>query len=131
MDFEFNVPGATRLFPSFDDRNHGHTPLVLPSAMSEALKKLVLPVGIEPTTSPLPRECSTTELRQRSDTEMGHRHNWKAIHEVATAGKVSDLGGTHRQHCGRPENPDCGVGDLLTVSLHYRCIGDDERAPAP
>src|SRR6266478_1083852 len=65
MDFEFNVPGATRLFPSFDDRNHGHTPLVLPSAMSEALERLVLPVGIEPTTSPLPRECSTTELRQR------------------------------------------------------------------
>src|SRR5262249_36521218 len=28
------------------------------------LKNLVLPVGIEPTTSPLPRECSTTELRQ-------------------------------------------------------------------
>jgi hypothetical protein len=28
-------------------------------------KPLVLPVGIEPTTSPLPRECSTTELRQR------------------------------------------------------------------
>ena len=26
---------------------------------------VVLPVGIEPTTSPLPRECSTTELRQR------------------------------------------------------------------
>src|SRR5262245_24335732 len=26
---------------------------------------MVLPVGIEPTTSPLPRECSTTELRQR------------------------------------------------------------------
>ena len=30
-------------------------------------KQLVLPGGIEPTTSPLPRECSTTELRQRSD----------------------------------------------------------------
>ena len=27
--------------------------------------ELVLPGGIEPTTSPLPRECSTTELRQR------------------------------------------------------------------
>ena len=26
---------------------------------------LVLPLGIEPRTSPLPRECSTTELRQR------------------------------------------------------------------
>src|ERR1700737_4666084 len=24
MDFEFNVPGATGLFPSFDDRNHGY-----------------------------------------------------------------------------------------------------------
>jgi hypothetical protein len=31
-----------------------------------ALIEMVLPVGIEPTTSPLPRECSTTELRQLS-----------------------------------------------------------------
>ena len=31
---------------------------------------MVLPVGIEPTTSPLPRECSTTELRQH-DRERG------------------------------------------------------------
>ncbi len=28
---------------------------------------LVLPVRIELTTSPLPRECSTTELRQRTE----------------------------------------------------------------
>jgi hypothetical protein len=37
---------------------------------------LVLPVRIELTTSPLPRECSTTELRQRSpvkwETETMH-----------------------------------------------------------
>jgi hypothetical protein len=29
---------------------------------------MVLPVRIELTTSPLPRECSTTELRQRAHT---------------------------------------------------------------
>ncbi len=29
-------------------------------------RDVVLPVRIELTTSPLPRECSTTELRQRS-----------------------------------------------------------------
>ena len=33
----------------------------------------MLPGGIEPTTSPLPRECSTTELRQRS-VECGRTH---------------------------------------------------------
>src|SRR6516165_9501545 len=32
-----------------------------------ALANLVLPVRIELTTSPLPRGCSTTELRQRAD----------------------------------------------------------------
>ena len=32
----------------------------------DLFRKLVLPGGIEPTTSPLPRECSTTELRQHS-----------------------------------------------------------------
>ena len=34
---------------------------------------MVLPVGIEPTTSPLPRGCSTTELRQRQGGQ--HIHN--------------------------------------------------------
>jgi hypothetical protein len=29
------------------------------------VERLVLPVRIELTTSPLPRECSTTELRQQ------------------------------------------------------------------
>jgi hypothetical protein len=45
----------------------------------------VLPVGIEPTTSPLPRECSTTELRQRSayDKSCGRA---MLIHEVSGFG---------------------------------------------
>src|SRR5262249_2843632 len=33
------------------------------------LKNLVLPVRIERTTSPLPRECSTTELRQQKSRD--------------------------------------------------------------
>jgi hypothetical protein len=32
---------------------------------------MVLPSGIEPPTSPLPRECSTTELRQRPRNRVG------------------------------------------------------------
>jgi hypothetical protein len=40
---------------------------------------VVLPVGIEPTTSPLPRECSTTELRQPLDpTAMWTQANIRA-----------------------------------------------------
>src|SRR4051795_4507404 len=35
------------------------------AALRRAMMFLVLPVRIELTTSPLPRECSTTELRQR------------------------------------------------------------------
>src|SRR5262244_285267 len=35
------------------------------SASGTLCGKMVLPVWIEHTTSPLPRECSTTELRQR------------------------------------------------------------------
>ena len=38
----------------------------IPENALRADEKLVLPVGIEPTTSPLPRECSTTELRQQA-----------------------------------------------------------------
>jgi hypothetical protein len=40
--------------------------------------KLVLPSGIEPPTSPLPRECSTTELRQ---------------HQCRAAATTSSVGG--------------------------------------
>ena len=48
---------------------------------------LVLPVGIEPTTSPLPRGCSTTELRQRLASVFGRR---KHIHDASDIGKASD-----------------------------------------
>ena len=45
------------------------------SAQLSIAKELVLPVRIELTTSPLPRECSTTELRQqRPDPEK-----WKPV----------------------------------------------------
>ena len=33
---------------------------------AKSLRSLVLPEGIELSTSPLPRECSTTELRQQT-----------------------------------------------------------------
>src|SRR5215831_4212559 len=48
---------------------------------------MVLPVGIEPTTSPLPRECSTTELRQRQGGQ--HIHNPPVI---GKSGADGDLG---------------------------------------
>jgi hypothetical protein len=39
---------------------------IKPIKLIEPVYKLVLPVRIELTTSPLPRECSTTELRQQA-----------------------------------------------------------------
>ena len=45
---------------------------------------MVLPVGIEPTTSPLPRGCSTTELRQRP----GLRPVPPEIHDAPVIGKA-------------------------------------------
>ena len=52
-----------------------HVPNTVPTAQALRAKSLkinnkfavVLPVRIELTTSPLPRECSTTELRQQID----------------------------------------------------------------
>ncbi len=38
-------------------------------------EKLVLPSGIEPPTSPLPRVCSTTELRQQDQTREAETLN--------------------------------------------------------
>ena len=37
---------------------------------------MVLPERIELSTSPLPRECSTTELRQHTDEAGGHMPQW-------------------------------------------------------
>ena len=53
-------------------------------SLNKLLILMVLPVGIEPTTSPLPRECSTTELRQRRLREKTRRE----IHEGRTNGKA-------------------------------------------
>jgi hypothetical protein len=62
--------------------------LGIPMTPSNYLTSLVLPVGIEPTTSPLPRECSTTELRQHSGSEVGPWYGRKAIHEIPAAVQV-------------------------------------------
>src|SRR5690242_8569392 len=42
--------------------------------------EMVLPGRIELTTSPLPRECSTTELRQRRRAQIGPRTARKVPH---------------------------------------------------
>jgi hypothetical protein len=60
------VPRATR-----ESRRHWHSVLGnwpryhWPRVLPILLNKLVLLEGIELSTSPLPRECSTTELQQR------------------------------------------------------------------
>ena len=85
------------------------------------LKRMVLPVGIEPTTSPLPRGCSTTELRQRSG---------RAIHEAPAVGKACPSALINRQGfpdqtrlpLPRRREPSAYVGERLdslpTLSLH-------------
>ena len=62
-------PGAVRATEDGDHRKrHGSgDPCCLTgltASRSEPFIYMVLPVGIELTTSPLPMECSTTELRQ-------------------------------------------------------------------
>ena len=83
---------------------------------------LVLPVGIEPTTSPLPRECSTTELRQRPGLGIGPRRDRKVIPEVPAAGKASGLrlvrgGGSSWLRSGIP--PTAGPGRAATGTRDF------------
>jgi hypothetical protein len=61
---------------------------------------VVLPVGIEPTTSPLPRGCSTTELRQHPSRRVRPSARRKVIPEVPAADKA----------CARPAVWDAGSG---------------------
>ena len=57
-----------------------------PFALQKAL--LVLPRGIEPRTSPLPRECSTPELRQRTSERADPKWN----HPANAAGQCQRAG---------------------------------------
>ena len=103
--------------------------------MSEALESLVLPVGIEPTTSPLPRECSTTELRQRPVCDQS-RGRPQAVHDAPTIGKAggsSPAGTAPRRDVCRSACPI--VESRLTLDridalpLHRRMNDDIHRAP--
>jgi hypothetical protein len=70
-------------------RDFGHLPVADKS--HKCLKKLVLPERIELSTSPLPRECSTTELRQRPVLRFSPSGSRKQIHETPAVGKASGL----------------------------------------
>jgi hypothetical protein len=63
-------------------------------------KELVLPVRIELTTSPLPRECSTTELRQQA------RANARVSEKVELRRDPC-----HRGHA-RASEPPCAHGGI-------------------
>ena len=84
--------------------------------------EVVLPVGIEPTTSPLPRECSTAELRQRPGLGIGPRRDRKVIPEVPAAGKASGLrlvrgGGSSWVRSGIPPTAEPGRAATGTREL--------------
>ena len=75
---------------------------------------MVLPVRIELTTSPLPRECSTTELRQRK------RAAWPGPRNAAeTATRGRGVQGLRATAMGMPECAvECGMderNDRLSV----------------
>src|SRR3954447_19986755 len=55
---------------------------------------MVLPEGIEPSTSPLPRGCSTTELRQPA--------RLPGIHEASPLGKAAKQAGNGSQRYWNP-----------------------------
>src|SRR5262245_44739095 len=57
---------------------------------------LVLPVWIEHTTSPLPRECSTTELRQPVPPLRQTREGWRGLGSSI----IASAGATRRLRCG-------------------------------
>ena len=61
-------------------------------------KKLVLPDRIELSTSPLPMECSTTELRQHARYLRGIGPNGRPL-----GGRFLPQGPLWRKHAGRPE----------------------------
>ena len=80
---------------------------------------MVLPVGIEPTTSPLPRECSTTELRQRR-CGTGPARSCKHIHDDPATGKASGRSAT-RTVASRVTF-SAGSSHSLTGPALSRCI---------
>src|SRR5579859_4567405 len=93
-------------------------------------KKLVLPDRIELSTSPLPRECSTTELRQR---EAAAAHRLKAAPRRAeTATRAGGVQGCVALAVGAPAPnlpgaPGSAEGALAPPAILKRLPGTRAR----
>src|SRR5216684_6171975 len=82
---------------------------------------MVLPDRIELSTSPLPMECSTTELRQRApDTGLGQKGRHKAAdpcHKVPLRASAGRMPAGLRPRQKRPQSAWSGRGLLQPAEL--------------
>ena len=85
---------------------------------------MVLPVGIEPTTSPLPRECSTTELRQPGANRGAGEYT--RVFLLASSASPSSLPGAERGYSANVAQAETADGRLTaTGGSQPRLSGDD------
>jgi hypothetical protein len=66
-DKQFSRPAICSAFRNFTQnlRESDSGPKITPIKPRNAIAEVELLTGLEPVTSPLPRECSTTELQER------------------------------------------------------------------
>lgn len=89
--------------------------------MGTALGPMVLPDRIELSTSPLPRECSTTELRQQT----GRRGN-RPSRAATKRGRFLPQGLPRCKRGGRVSGPRMGRRRTKSVSIlaiMHKCLG--------
>src|SRR6185312_1697656 len=82
--------------------------------------EMVLPDRIELSTSPLPMECSTTELRQHA------RYSRESAQKAPTGGRFLPQGPLWRKHAGRP-----GRGQNGQKSAPAALSGRPQADPVP
>jgi hypothetical protein len=102
---------------------------------------MVLPDRIELSTSPLPRECSTTELRQRADLAMGPRGRYtrrRRLTRRAASGTLLPMSETPRLTPARQAERaarDKRLAEALRANLRRRKeqarAREDTPPPAP
>ena len=85
---------------------------------------MVLPVRIELTTSPLPRECSTTELRQQARVTRGSQNSWNYAAILAIGAMPAQASGPKVRHC----RGAVGVLGIWAMAATIKTGKADQRA---
>ena len=138
VERETGIGPATNSLEGCDSTTELLPPERGPAAAAGCGNELELMMGLEPMTSPLPRECSTTELHQRSCCERFDSNRARAFARSTRTAKSARISkGIHRTGTSRSGNDSkpleypctCTTADASIVN-HVRHARTSKRPSA-